>query len=639
MNKNKTKLVTVLSAITLGMALVSCDGTEESSSEEVTISRISNPGLPYLVVAEELDLDQYISVKYSDESEDHDYTVTCDDDAVIFDKHIVICDEPGQYQLDIKSGSRQIRAELTVVTEDHGELIDLFEPLADTPDNYVAGLYSYTSSGISYIRSYYHTENYVAIFDEDDPTATYEDDDGVTQPNSTLVAKLNDGHAYWGYVGGTKKEPKPVFKPGYAMYDAYYITGDLNVDASDFTYQKSTKMNLSSTTFEENLMSYACGLSEASLSGTYTDSTGAEVEYQYSYAGAYLYGLYDFDSDKTNDTALFACMVNDDLDGGSGIYCMVSISFIGNANVSWMDAALNDSSYVPEKIKAPEISTAFAAIAASKNYTMKTEMYSADSSGKALPIGTDISNDCLTNISGSTKLEVTTTYTEKGVISKVEGNSFEKSGDIYVGTETLTTRGEFAYWDDGKDTYTASYDSDKKGFGTATKSVEGKTVYESGRLTGMTVDTITEQVANETIWTSKTVDETKSTVTFEGQAGDNDKSEVTNTLFGILFNLNGFGLVSLTTGDEKFGDFMTEAQQFTGGTYHALTCYSDYSSVVVNTTTNEVSISTLLYVPVGLSNYIVANITFSDIGTTANSFPSITTGGETGGSGSAASAA
>lgn len=615
MNKYKTKLMTVLTAVTLGMALVSCDdngGT--TSSEEVTISRISNDGLPFLVLAKELDLDEYISVVYSDGTSDKNYTVSCDDDAVVFDKHVVLADAPGTYMLDVVSGTRKIRAELTVITKDHNELIDLFEPLEETPQNYVAGLYSYSRSGFGYIRSYYHTENYVAIFDEDDP---------VGEDNSTLIAQLSDGHAYWGYIGGSKTEPKAVFEPGYAMYNAYYLTNDLDVDPTDFTYDAENKMNLSSTTFEENLLAYSCSITSSSLSGTYVEN-GVTYQYQYSYAGAYLDDLYDFDNDGKDDTAFFLCMVNDDLEGDSGIYCGLAISFIGKANLDWMDETTTDASYVPEKIKAPEISTAFNNIAKAKNYTVTTKLYSADSEGSALPIGTDVSQDTLTLMTGSTSMEVTTTFDEHGVISKATGNTFEKSGDIYVGTTTTTTKGEFAYWDDGTDTYVAEYDEKAEALGTPTKSIEGKTVYESGKIDGFLASNITESVANETIWTSKTT--SGNVVTFKGQAGDDDGAEKTNTLFKYLFNMNGFGLIQLQTGSESFGDFMTESEEFTGGNKHALTCYSDYTSFQVNTETNEVTLAALLYVPIGYKNYIVAQMTFSNIGTTVNEYPSTTSG-------------
>ncbi len=627
MNK-KAKLVMLLSASALGMALTSCDESASSSSSSSSSSsvapiatRISYEALPYLVTGQSLDLDKYITIKYDDNSTDKTYNVECSDESVTITDHKVVSNSHGTYTLVITAGAVTSKIELNVVSEDHKSLIDLVSGLEEHPQNYLLSTYDVDSSTgkLVYEDSYVHNENYIAIYDEDDPAAVYPDDSKYAgQPASTLLAKLSDGHAYWGnFTKDATGNVIPVFEPGYASWDNYYITGGLSLDATDATYETGTdgtEYLLMGTGFEQNLLHY--GLS------TFPEN------YKYTLTGAEVLGVEDLDEDGDTDTAVFACYVSITQNGktSSGYWTIVALSNIGSATIEIMESAITDAKYLPTKIKAPEISNTFAALAEKKNYTLTTTLKATDGDGEALELE-DYSKDTMANLFGGTEATFVTSFTEDGVISTLTTLPITKdaSGNYVPGTQTQLG-GKFAIWDDGTNTYTSSYDSESKAMGEKTTVAANKQVYDSGALKGMTADTITEADANGTIWSSKQSSGTK--VTFTGQVGDYySETEVTNELFGKLLDMNGFSVTWFEDiGAAGIGTQLTTPMSFTSGDKHALSLSSSYNYFIVDTATNEVSMSALCYLPIGLSDYITITVTISNVGTTTNDFTNFVSG-------------
>ena len=611
MNK-KSKLLLILSAAAMGLAATSCAGGpggsgEESSSQESAISaatRISHEELPYITIGDVLDLDQYITIKYEDNSSDHKFSVTCTNSAVSIDGHSVIAAEAGTYNLLIKAGSLQAKISLQVVTEEHMGLINFLEPLADNPQNFTIDLFA-----SDYIYSAIHTENYVGIYNVNDPAEKVKDDKGneTDEYNSTLLAKLADGHAYWGHVEeDAAKNPVPVFDPGYASWNNYYITQSLSLDATDFELTDlggSEPALVSSTSFEDSFMSVGLSRPESSL-----------AKYGYSWAGMAFMGLQDNNTDGVDDGALFLALINMQKEDGTselGSFAYLQIRDIGTTSVDFLEKATTDASYVPAIPKADEITTVFDQINQGKNYTVTLEMYSADDKGN--PLATPASNDGTVMITGVSYAKTVTTVTETGIHSIVENKKAEEV-DGKVTVSELAKAGELAYWTDGTNCYTSSLGKD--GAMSEKEQVqEGTDVLSIEAVKPSTAQNVTANEINNTVWTKKTTNGTK--VTMKGQCGDNDNAgTVTNLLFVALFNMSPF---------YQMGTYFGKAVQFNSGEYGAFSSMSNYEEVTVDTATKEVTVFVNAYLPYSdIDNKNMGlKLTISNVGTTTNDFSTL----------------
>lgn len=616
--KNKNiKLLTILSAGALVMGLASCgentnssaasEGTSETSSEVQSSSsiikiatRINRQPIGYVVVGQKIDLDEYVTVVYDDKTTDKNYQVSCSNKNVSISEHKVTALEHGEYTLNVAAGSVKIKITLTVVSAEQKELIDFLAPLSESSDNYTTRYFDIIKDDEGYKYSYnttvVHNENYVVWYDEYNPTGNDEDGNST----SMLLAKLEDGHTYTGYFSGTDEEPVPTFKPGYTSWGNYYATQALSLDATDATYETAgtEEYLFMSATFAKTLFNYGVGYA---------------LNSNYSYTGAIYEGIVDIDEDGTDESALFDIYITD----GTKTYILaVALSDIGTSKMDVMEPVSTDKKYIPTKIDATEISTAFTNLAAGKNYTVTTELTSVDSDGKEL---TTITNeDSLANIAGSTHVIITTTFTDKGVISVYKALEITKNedGTYSSGTDWVTTGG-FAYWDDGTNTYSSGYTTEGKWSAKKT-AVEGKTAYDSGKLDTIVASNVTSKAANSVNWSGKETDGTK--VTFSGDVGDNDGTEVTNQLFGQIFNMNGFAFEIITKGGAGLGTEMTSSVKFDSDDYHALTLYSTYNYFTVDTATNEVYVDALCYLPIRLKNYVDMKFSVSEVGTTTNDF-------------------
>ena len=600
MNK-KSKLLLILSAAAMGLAATSCAGGpggsgEESSSQESAISaatRISHEELPYITIGDVLDLDQYITIKYEDNSSDHKFSVTCTNSAVSIDGHSVIATEAGTYNLLIKAGSLQAKLSLQVVTEEHMGLINFLAPLNDNPQNFTIDLFA-----SDYLRSYIHTENYVGIYDIYNPTKKVEDDKGneTDEYDSTLLAKLADGHAYWGHIEGTAKNPVPVFDPGYASWNNYYITQSLSLDATDFEVTDlggSEPALVSSSSFEDSFMSVGLSIPESSIKKN-----------GWSWAGMAFMGLQDNNTDGVDDGALFMALINETKDDGTtelGAFCYVQIRNIGTTDVDFLRNTTSDASYVPAIPKADEITTVFDQINQGKNYTVTLEMYSADDKGN--PLTTPAANDGTVMITGASYTKTVTTVTEAGIRSVLERKTVEET-DGKVTVSELAKAGELAYWTDGTNCYTSSLGKD--GNMSAKEQVqEGTDVLSIENVKPWTAQNVTENEINNTIWTKKTANGTK--VTMKGQCGDND----TNLLFVALFNMSPFSQIGTALGNnDKYGSLIS---------------MSNYDEVTVDTATKDVIVFVNAYLPFSdVDNKNMGlKLTISNVGTTTNDFSSL----------------
>lgn len=613
MNK-KSKLLLIVSAAAMGLVATSCGNepagsSEDNSSQNSTISaatRISHDELPYITIGDVLDLDQYITIKYEDNSSDHKFSVTCTNSAVSIDGHSVIATEAGTYNLLIKAGSLQAKLSLQVVTEEHMELINFLDPLADNPQNFTIDLFA-----SDYIYSAIHTENYVGIYNIYDPAEKVKDKKGneTDEYNSTILAKLADGHAYWGHIEGTAKNPVPVFDPGYASWNNYYITQSLSLDATDFEVTDLSDMGVeepalvSSSSFEDSFMSVGLSRPESSIK-----------QYGYSWAGMLFLGLQDNNTDGEDDGALFMALINETKDDGTtelGAFCYVQIRNIGTTDVDFLRNTTSDASYVPAIPKADEITTVFDQINQGKNYTVTLEMYSADDKGN--PLAAPASKDGTVMLTGVSYAKTVTTVTETGIHSIVENKKAEEV-DGKVTVSELAKAGELAYWTDGTNCYTSSLGKDDT-MSAKEQVQEGTDVLSIEAVKPNTAQNVTANEINNTVWTKKTTNGTK--VTMKGQCGDNDNAgTVTDLLFVALFNMSPF---------YQMGTFFGKAEQFTNGEYGALISMSNYEEVTVDTATKDVTVFVNAYLPFSDVNNknMGLKLTISNVGTTTNDFSTL----------------
>lgn len=610
MNK-KSKILLILSATAMGLAATSCGSdptTSENSSEvssTVAASRISHEELPYITIGDVLDLDEYVTIKYEDNSTDHKFTVTCANSAVSISGHTVFSTEAGTFSLEIKAGTIVSKISLEVVTEEHKELIDFLAPLADNPQNFTIDLFA-----SKYVYSAIHTENYIGIYNINNPAEKIKNDDGTEDYNSTLLAKLSDEHAYWGHVEGTASKPVPVFDPGYASWGNYYITQDLSLDATDFETTDMSDFGLdddtlvSSTSFEDNLMSVGISRPESSL-----------AQYGYTWAGMAYLGMQDNDNDGTDDGAIFLALINEKQKDGStqlGAFCYLQIRDIGTTSVDFLEKATTDDSYVPAIPKSDEITTVFDKINAGKNYTINLEIYSADQNGNQ--IAKPVSKDGTVTMTGAAYSKTTTTVTEEGIRSVLEQKVAEEATDGTVTVNALVKTGELVLWTDGTACYTSSLGKDGN-MSEKEKLQDGSDVLSIEKYKPITAQNVTSTEVENTIWTKRTTNGTK--VTMHGQCGDNDNvGNVTDLLFVSLFDMSPFFAIGTSLG---------KAVQFNSGTYGSLISMSNYDEVTVDTATNEVTVFVNAYLPFSDINnkYMGLKLTITNVGTTTNDFSSL----------------
>jgi hypothetical protein len=483
------------------------------------------------------------------------------------------------------------RLALSVVSEDQLAIMNFLAPLEQTPQNYKLVVAESTKPE-DYLWTYFHNENYVAIFNENDPFEV--DESG--ESNSTLIAKLADNNAYWGsIVNDGNGNPKASFEAGKASYNGFYITNDLILDPTDFSYQEigGEKVLLSSAAFEESLLSF-----------------GASQFPDTALKGAKFEGIIDTDNDGTADTLYLDCLVADE-DGNAQSYGLLGISNIGTTTLPWMEEAITDQSYVPAAIKGDEVGTVFAALGTGKNYTMTTEFFSADGNGNQVDPA-DAKDSLVLLFEGASYIKAMSTFTEDGVIGTLEQKSatFAEDGTPTISEAALA--GEFVYWNaDGK-IYTTTYDAQAGKMKDATAvETELTDVWQTSAFTSLSALAVTSSAVSTTNWTDRSEEGTK--ITLSGQVGDNDGSTADNVLFQQLFNMNGF---------YNFGTLMTAAQEFSSGDQHAYSLYSNYLKFAVDTATNEVSILALAQMPFSdVSNqYIGCRITVSAVGKTKNDF-------------------
>ena len=594
------------------------EGSASTSAVDKDPSKIKREKeIPFLQENIFLNLDNFITIEYSDGSTDKNFELSTNAKSITIDGHKVKGSEVGTFYITVTAGGLVTKLDVTVLSNDQIKMEAFLEPLLDDPQNFTIDVHYEDDNGQDQrLWKALHNARYTVIYDPDDLYAV--DENG--NPDNFILAKLSDGNGYQGtYTEGANHTPVPTFEPGIlSQYDWYYVTMPIELDAADSTYISldGDDILLMSPTFAESLM-WASGLS-------HPKSNGVELPYY----GAAFAGFQDINIDGNPDIATFDIIVGDDTD--NAVWCTLILEAIGSSELSWMNAAIADASYIPAKITSNEITTAFLAANTAGNFTLTLEAYAYDDDGnKIVPAEADVAGGAVANLFGSCDAVITEKYTSTGIYTEYKRKELSQTAAGYSQAADYSLYDISAVWNDSGAAYSTrladNADQTAKVLPARTAIAGTTDVFTLNEVKQMAANNVTAAACDAVNWTSKKTNGTKTI--FTGDVGDDDRTTKGNLLFEQLLNMFGGPTYSVLNnviagGKGNLGTMWTEPQEFNGGDYHAL--YSKYTSFSVDSATNEIEITLSMYAPLGFDDgYFGMKMTLSDIGTTTFDFSTL----------------
>jgi hypothetical protein len=579
------------------LILVGCQQGETNSSiyqSQTHEAGIFVGNLPSVRVGDYLDLDPYITAYDETGALQNGWTLSSTDTNVVIQGKKVMGKAVGSFEITATYGSYTKAFTLATNDEAKEELAAFLAPLQNDPLNYTLRL----SAAMNYYYTYYHTNDYFALVDEENPETT-----------NTIFATLSNGKTYRGSFGEDENGALvPSFQAGWYNRSNYYFFYGLSLSADNFTYEDTDgKVTLwSDVASERSLLRYGALQSPESNN--------------YALAGARYDGLFDEDGDGVKDTAYFNCYVSTGTSSGS--YCTLALSNVGTTSVASLETAVKDESYVPAAIATDEISQTFAKLDEKKNYTLTTKLYAANSSGSEI-VPSNANDGMCKLFSNVAAWEVTESFDEHGVIA----SAYKKTATF--GTETTVSdaelSGRYAIWDDGAKTYRANYQPSTGSMGAKSEILSGgasiASAYDAAAFKKVTLSGgISASSLADNNWTGKKANADGS-YSYEGMLGTSDDQEQSNVLFQQLLDLAGFAIEGSGTNAVYVGNVLTVGRR-NYGTYYSYTYASEYSTFKVNPTTGALTINGVVTLPLSdVSNrYIGFEIAVSAIGTTTNDY-------------------
>ena len=596
------------------------DGSASTSAADKDPSKIKREKeIPFLQENIFLNLDNFITIEYSDGSTDKNFELSTNAKSITIDGHKVKGSEVGTFYITVTAGGLVTKLDVTVLSNDQIKMEAFLEPLLDDPQNFTIDVHYEDDNGQDQrLWKTLHNARYTVIYDPDDLYAV--DENG--NPDNFILAKLSDGNGYQGsYTEGANHTPVPTFEPGIlSQYDWYYVTMPIELDAADSTYISldGDDILLMSPTFAESLM-WASGLS-------HPKSNGVELPYY----GAAFAGFQDINIDGNPDIATFDIIVGDDTD--NAVWCTLILEAIGSSELPWMNAAIADASYIPAKITSNEITTAFLAANTAGNFTLTLEAYAYDDDGnKIVPAEADVAGGAVANLFGSCDAVITEKYTSTGIYTEYKRKELSQTAQGYSQAADYSLYDISAVWNDSGAAYSTrladNADQTAKVLPARTAIAGTTDVFTLNEVKQMAANNVTAAACDAVNWTSKKTNGTKTI--FTGDVGDDDRTTKGNLLFEQLLNMFGGPTYSVLNnviggGKGNLGTMWTEPQEFNGGDYHALSLYSKYTSFSVDSATNEIEITLSMYAPLGFDEgYFGMKMTLSDIGTTTFDFSTL----------------
>ncbi len=550
---------------------------EPDEEEKNAISITNSLGDYPFTVGDTIDLDEYITVNYSDGSSDKAYSITTSSSVVTIENHVVTFTAAGSCILRCASndGNVSTRISLTAKTAETMEVIDFLYPILDNDENFTYKLYDSSDGYITHYGTFAYTENYTAMYDPDDY--------GILGLYSTfggqILATLSDGNYYWGNFvdGGADVE----FDPGIESNGAYYYIRMANVlDPLDFdVYTDETNGN------------YILGGTSVSEALFYNLSLGTSS--YYTFGPAQILGWIDNDGDGVNDELVLIPTFYDAYNDGYTYYTdvIVGITDIGTTGIDVLDNAIDNPDYLPRGIEYDDLGTALDALAAADNYTVDIGVYGYDYANDEFY--SEIPEDhFLNDWLGITKsVEQTNYVTADGIYSEVT---------VYGDEEPSY---EFAYFNNDSRCYYYTNGNHPWNGGTSNHIVS--------RLYGVTdvfeYDWVTPSLASNIDSASLSglnftgYEENGGYQTWTADLGDYDGTTQTNGLFVSLFDQ--FSVFA--TNDGKLGTYLGGQTWFsTSSGYASFTISGAYDYIDVYED-GSISISCYIYEPT--SNHTAAN--------------------------------
>lgn len=577
----------------------STSSSSSSSSEApVTVSTITNSLPSYLAQGSVINLDDYITVNHSDGTTSKDFEVTSNSEAVTLDGHSMTCSGIDDVRLTVTSGDVSIRVSFSILIQDNIDIIDWIndkELTTTNSSNFTIDIYSYSQTlGFYYGgTSVQKNETWAASFNKEDPGELYQG-----KANSFIVAYLADGNAYTGYYD---TNDNVVFIPGNinSNYPYYYIAMPWEIDPLSFT-----------TELDEETQEYIVA-ADASVSRSLLEICSFPMDRQgYTYSECVVVGVYDIDNDEEDELVLCPTFTD-----GVDTYIVgyMAVDEVGSTVNEDIQAAQVDESYVPEKPSVTEFGTVFATYddVANSNYTTQVVLSACDENGAVVDVSTD-SIQYLGADEGNSSVLIQHQFTTEGVLTTL--------GQKAVGDQNYSIVSQYGFFDRDGAVYSFYQDAE----GTTVEVVEGVSTFsELDAVVQKSAAPVTTAAFEELNVTSKST--SGSTVMIASEVGnDYGDGQKTNSLFEQLFNAYD----AFVWGSDPLGTYFTAPMDgWTGDTpVQALSLYSNYNYIAVDTSTNMVLVSVSMYLPFGeLTNkYVDASYVISNIGTTTADFSGYT---------------
>lgn len=628
--KNKKKLLVIASIALLGTLMTACgnDGgndDSESSFSAVTVDgdvyqfSFTDKELSYVKVGETINLDDYYFVEMQDGSHINTYSIQNTNADLKVEGHNVTPLKVGEYEIMLAVNSVKVYVTISCKSEYNIELIDFFNSFRDSDGkNYTidCGTYNRYTKRFSYQNySIVHNKNYVAAYNKNNLSEISE---STGDSASFILANLNDGNGYMGYFN---EDGMPEFENGKTKIGNYYICMSMLLDGASFTSEFDPITN------EETLVGDAVQ-AKTFLNYGMSNFVESQVEaYICTEKEMRILDLLDTDDDGKKDTLYFDVTIDGDVETEDGKtkpafrdYSWVTgrITNVGSTTLDLLETAITDNSYVPVPLNPTDIGTTFNALKAEANYTTTMSLYACDSDGNEID-SSKVVNYSAMNLLTGTKSKI------------VEKNTVSSNVNVEA---TLTIGGELrkkkAYWIDADGQYYIGTYSAKTDTKDEVNTKETTTLDGVSAAKAYMVDGVTQANINKAVWKKRKVDGNK--VTYKGNIGDSTKTEQTNGLFQELFDQ--LGLLTISIKSEKdsdykdylFGSYMTETGMITytdgSGDTSSYTVSSSYEEFTIDTSTNEVTVKALIYLPYEdvEQKYMMAEYVISNVGNTTNSF-------------------
>ncbi len=627
--KNKKKLLVIASIALLGTLMTAC-GNDDASGNTSNFSAVTVDGdvyqfsytdkdLPYVKVGQTINLDDYFFVEMQDGSHLSTYSIQNTNADLKVEGHNVTALKNGEYEIMLAVNNLQFYVTISCKSEASIELINFLDSFRESDGkNYTVDLGSYNRYTKRFSYQNYtivHNKNYVAAYNKNN---LGEISESTGESASFILANLSDGN---GYMGSFNEEGKPEFENGKTKIGNYYICMSMLLDGSSFVSEYDPITN------EETLVGDAIQAKTFLNYGMSNFVESQVTEYKCTEKEMRILDLLDTDNDGKKDTLYFDITIDGDVENEDGTttpafrdysWATGRISNVGTTALDLLETAITDNSYVPVPLTPTDIGTTFNALKATSNYTTTMSLYACDEDGNEID-SSKVANSSAINAMTGTKSKI------------VEKNTVSSNVNVEA---TLTIGGELkkkkAYWveADGKyyiGTYSAKTDTKDE-----VNTKEETTLDGVADAKGYMVDNVTQANINKAIWKKRKVDGNK--VTYKGDIGDCTKTEQTNGLFQELFDQLGLLTISLKSEgaseyeDYLFGSFMTETGMVVytdgSGDTSSYTVNSSYEEFTIDTSTNEVTVKALIYLPFSdiEQRYMMAEYVISNVDSTANDF-------------------